>query len=106
MHTVSRFLRRVGWKPDAVASFAGSIAYLRYRWLMRLIWRYVPLPDAPQDGRSGGLTDDDYAFTDWEAVNRFATMLAAVAKRRTPQPVRSDSTPMKTASRAHGSIAV
>lgn len=106
MHTVSRFLKRTGWKPDAVASFAGSIAYMRYRWLMRLFWRYVPLPDAPVDGRSGGVTDDDYAFTDWEAVNRFTMAFVAVAKRRAPQSVRPASTQMETVTRAHGSIAI
>lgn len=77
MNPINRFLRNTGWNPDLVASIAGSMAYLSRRWLMRVIWRHVPLPDKRE-------RDPSYEYTDWDDVARFASEFAAVV--RTGQP--------------------
>jgi menaquinone-dependent protoporphyrinogen oxidase len=69
---IEQFLARTGWHPRIVASFAGALAYTRYkpwtRWLMAFISR-----------REGGATDTsrDHEYTDWRAVERFAAEFAA-----------------------------
>jgi menaquinone-dependent protoporphyrinogen oxidase len=81
MHPIERFVEETGWQPDRIASFAGSIAYLRRRWLMRLIWRRLPLPDGRGTGQPAGATGTaSYEYTDWEAVARFATEFATQAR--------------------------
>jgi hypothetical protein len=42
MPPIERFLEQTDWQPDSVASFAGSMTYLRRPWMMRLIWRSTP----------------------------------------------------------------
>jgi menaquinone-dependent protoporphyrinogen oxidase len=85
MGPINRFLQETGWKPPLVASFAGSIAYLRYRWLMRLIWRRVPLPG--DDRRPGSSTaPEGYEYTDWEAVSRFTEQVEAMVHDVRPAP--------------------
>jgi menaquinone-dependent protoporphyrinogen oxidase len=65
------FLRRSGWHPTFIQTFAGAVAYTQYglflRWIMKRISQ-----------RRGGPTDTtrDYDFTDWAAVDRFAERLA------------------------------
>ncbi len=81
---IRRFLRETGCHPDMIASFAGSIAYLRYRWLMHLIWPRLPLPERSAGGSVP--TARDYEFTDWGAVTRFAEAFAAIAHARAAQP--------------------
>jgi menaquinone-dependent protoporphyrinogen IX oxidase len=71
----------------AISSFAGSIAYLRFRWLMRLIWRRVPLPDRRRADGSRRLTDNGYDYTDWGAVARFASVFATAAHAAQPTAV-------------------
>jgi hypothetical protein len=51
------------------------MAYLRYRWLMRLIWPRI----APPTGREAS-APDAYEYTDWDAVTRFATACATSAR--------------------------
>jgi menaquinone-dependent protoporphyrinogen oxidase len=87
MVTVERFQKETGWEPGAIASFAGSIAYLRFRWLMRLIWRRVPLPDRRRSDGSRRLTDNGYEYTDWDAVARFASVFARAAHAAQPTAV-------------------
>ena len=85
MNPIVRLQKETGWHPDTLASFAGSIAYLRYRWLMHLIWPRLTLPDCRGDRRSGGLTARDYEYTDWDAVSRFADAFATVAHAKRPE---------------------
>lgn len=88
MDAITRFLEETGWQPDKVASFAGSIAYLRYRWLMRLIWRRLPLPGGRGVGRSRDTDKTDaYDYTDWDAVARFAAEFVAEAHSIQPSAV-------------------
>ncbi|MEX1158642.1 MAG: flavodoxin domain-containing protein [Thermomicrobiales bacterium] len=89
MRPIDWFLRETGWTPDIVASFAGSIAYLRYRWLMRLIWRRIPLPGDNRSRRPGSSTaPEGYEYTDWDAVSRFTERVEAMV-----HDVRPASTP-------------
>jgi menaquinone-dependent protoporphyrinogen oxidase len=67
---LDKFLDVTGWHPDDTASFAGALQYSRYhlplRWMMRFI--------ASLSGRDTD-TSRDYEYTDWPAVERFATRL-------------------------------
>ena len=68
---LAQFLTQTGWRPRWTATFSGALRYSRYgpvtRWIMKRIAK-----------KEGGPTDTsrDYEFTDWEAVDRFATLLA------------------------------
>lgn len=64
---IDEFLRRTGWRPRTVASFAGALLYTRYSLFIRLMIRFIM-------GWTGGDTDTsrDYEYTDWQAVDRFA----------------------------------
>lgn len=61
------FLRQAGWQPQHTAAFAGALPYSKYAaWKRLLMIAFV--------GFAGGDTDtsQDYEYTDWEAVDRFA----------------------------------
>ena len=76
------FVEQTGWTPSRTATFAGALQYREYdvatRALMRLLMRRMHHPtDASQD----------YDYTDWDAVERWAhelaaTLAPAVAGRR------------------------
>jgi len=66
------FVEKTGWTPSRSATFAGALQYREYdvatRVLMRLLMRRMHHPtDASQD----------YDYTDWDAVERWAHELAA-----------------------------
>lgn len=79
---VDQFVQETGWAPRWTATFSGALRYPRYgivtRWIMKMISRL-----------SGGPTDmsREYEFTDWNAVDRFATDLAAALGGRPPERV-------------------
>ena len=69
---VDDFVEKTGWTPSRSATFAGALQYREYdvatRVLMRLLMRRMHHPtDASQD----------YDYTDWDAVERWAHELAA-----------------------------
>jgi menaquinone-dependent protoporphyrinogen oxidase len=70
-----RFLEATGWHPAIARSFAGGLAYTRYRpwvrWMMKMIGR-----------RTGRPTDTsrDYDLTDWSAVTQFAREFAGLLR--------------------------
>ncbi|MFM8443651.1 MAG: menaquinone-dependent protoporphyrinogen IX dehydrogenase [Methylococcus sp.] len=68
---VKRFLRRIPWKPGAVAVFPGRLDYPRYtpidRWVIRLIMTLTGGPTDP-----GAVVE----FTDWNEVEAFAREFA------------------------------
>jgi menaquinone-dependent protoporphyrinogen oxidase len=69
---VEDFVAKTGWTPSQIATFAGAVQYREYdvatRVLMRLLMRHMHHPtDASQD----------YDYTDWDAVERWARELAA-----------------------------
>ena len=68
---IDKFLRRTGWQPQLVASFAGSVKYSLYGPIKRRVMIVFV-------GLGGGETDAsrDYEYTDWDAVERFAVAYA------------------------------
>ena len=63
---VMKFLKRVSWKPDKVAVFAGKIDYQKYSFLDRLMIRLIMyITKGPTDSRAIA------EFTDWEQVDVF-----------------------------------
>jgi menaquinone-dependent protoporphyrinogen oxidase len=68
---VRKFLKRISWRPKAVAVFAGKLDYPRYgsfdRWIIRLIMAIT-----------GGPTDPAAVveYTDWAEVDAFAGLIA------------------------------
>jgi menaquinone-dependent protoporphyrinogen oxidase len=70
------FLEKLKWEPLRVEQIAGAFPFTRYafwkRWMMQYIVR-----------RAGGEAHarKDYAYTDWERVERFAVEFAALIAR-------------------------
>ncbi len=68
---VRHFVERTGWMPGEVIHAAGALKYTRYdffkRWIMKRIAKDHGLPTET----------DDYEFTDWTALERFADRFAA-----------------------------
>jgi len=64
---LDKFLRRTGWQPQLTASFAGALKYSLYGPIKRRVMIVIV-------GLGGGNTDtsQDYEYTDWNAVDRFA----------------------------------
>ena len=66
------FVERTGWTPSRSTTFAGALQYREYdvatRALMRLLMRRQHHPTD---------TSQDYDYTDWDAVERWAHELAA-----------------------------
>ncbi len=68
---LQRFLRQVGWQPQATATFAGALQYSKYGPLKRLVMRvFVTLTGRDTD------MSRDYEYTDWDAVDRFSEAFA------------------------------
>jgi menaquinone-dependent protoporphyrinogen oxidase len=69
-----RFEEDTGWIPTRVVSLAGALQYREYSLLTRQMLRQI--------ARAKGLPTDtsrDHEFTDWAAVERFVTDVAAPA---------------------------
>jgi menaquinone-dependent protoporphyrinogen oxidase len=68
---LDKFLRRTGWQPQLTASFAGALKYSLYGPIKRRVMIVIV-------GLGGGNTDttQDYEYTDWDAVERFADAFA------------------------------
>jgi menaquinone-dependent protoporphyrinogen oxidase len=75
------FVAAAGWEPARLVSFAGALPYTRYNWLMRRWMGFIV-------GKTGGDADTsrDYEYTDWAAVERFASDLLTLPA---PVPVAS-----------------
>ena len=65
---IDEFITRTGWRAERLASFAGALRWSKYNPLIRFMMRIIV-------GMAGGDTDTsrDHEYTDWEAVERFAT---------------------------------
>lgn len=64
---LDKFMRKTGWQPPLTASFAGALKYSVYGPIKRRVMIVFV-------GLGGGNTDtsQDYEYTDWDAVDRFA----------------------------------
>jgi menaquinone-dependent protoporphyrinogen oxidase len=65
---IDAFITRTGWQPRRTASIAGALPWSKYNPFIRLMMRIIV-------GMAGGDTDTsrDYEYTDWAAVERFAS---------------------------------
>lgn len=65
---VREFFAKTGWHPRETQLFAGALLYTRYNPFVRFMMRLIV-------GLAGGDTDAsrDYEYTDWRAVERFAS---------------------------------
>ena len=69
---LKKFLQQVGWRPQAVAVFAGRIEYRLYRFRDRTMIRFIMwLTKGPTDPATA------IAFTNWERVEAFGHALSA-----------------------------
>lgn len=78
---LDEFCSTTGLEPDLVALFAGALAYTRYRGLTRWMMRRV----AAKEGLDTD-TSTDHVYTDWDAVDAFATGVARAARRGASGP--------------------
>ena len=64
---VRKFLKRIRWKPNLSAVFAGALRYPRYHWFDRMMIRFIMRI-------TGGETDTrkEVEYTDWQRVSEFA----------------------------------
>jgi len=65
---VQHFIKGTGWQPTRVKIVAGAIPYSRYNWITKWVMRRI--------ARKGGVETDwhqDYEYTDWEDLRKFAT---------------------------------
>jgi len=74
---LDKFLRQAGWRPRQTATIAGALQYSKYGMFKTLLMRMIV-------GFAGGNTDpsQDYEYTDWDAVERFAESFAQLMKER------------------------
>ncbi|MDU8925524.1 menaquinone-dependent protoporphyrinogen IX dehydrogenase [Pasteurellaceae bacterium LIM206] len=72
---VKKFLRRIIWKPDIAAVFAGALFYPRYNLFDRLMIQLIMK-------MTGGETDPttEKEYTDWQKVSEFAEKLKKLTK--------------------------
>jgi menaquinone-dependent protoporphyrinogen oxidase len=70
---VDDFVDETGWTPRRTTTFAGALQYLEYNFATRLVIRLMMK-------RAGHPTDTshDYDYTDWDAVDRFGHVCAAM----------------------------
>lgn len=65
------FLTEVGWKPTLTLCVAGALLYTKYDFFKRYIMKSIVQ-------KQGGDTDtaQDYEYTDWDELDRFAGAFA------------------------------
>lgn len=63
---MQKFIRQIVWKPKHLAVFAGKLNYPSYRFIDRMMIRFIMwMTNGPTDIRN------IYEFTDWEQVEDF-----------------------------------
>lgn len=68
---LQKFLRRISWRPQVLAVFAGKIDYPRYGFLDRNIIRFIMwMTRGPTDPRAV------VEFTDWARVDEFGRVIS------------------------------
>ena len=69
----TKFLRRAGWRPQLTAVFAGALQYSKYGPIKRrVVQAFAAIGGHDTD------TSRDYDYTDWKAVDSFATAFSAI----------------------------
>ena len=78
---VAQFVEQTGWQPRWTATFTGALRYKSYNPLLRWFMKRIV-------AKGGGPTDtsQDYEFTDWDHVDRFAAELVAALAGLPPAP--------------------
>ena len=68
LRVVEKFTRTTGWSPRRIELIAGALPYSKYNFVIRFVMRRI-------SAAAGGDTDTsrDYEYTDWSAVDRFAS---------------------------------
>jgi menaquinone-dependent protoporphyrinogen oxidase len=69
----TKFLRKAGWRPHLTAVFPGALQYSKYGPIKRRVVQVF----AAVGGHDTD-TSRDYDYTDWKAVDTFATAFAAL----------------------------
>ncbi len=65
-----KFLKKIDWKPEKVAVFAGACRWSMYNfWQTKIIQLIMVITKGPTD------TSKDVEFTDWDNVRSFAKSL-------------------------------
>lgn len=72
---VDTMIERTGWHPDLVGSFAGAVKYTQYNRLERLLFTLIARVTTGDTD-----TSRDYEYTDWAAVEGFATEFAELVE--------------------------
>ena len=72
-HYATRFLRSTGWQPQLTAVFPGALQYSKYGPIKRRVVQAFAMV-----GGHDTDTSRDYDYTDWKAVERFASAFAAL----------------------------
>ena len=81
---VEEFVAATGWRPDRTAVFAGALRYSQYGFLKRAMMKRVA---ADMGGDTD--TDRDHEYTDWAAVEGFASAFADLLEGETGEVARS-----------------
>jgi menaquinone-dependent protoporphyrinogen oxidase len=72
-HYATKFLRTAGWRPQLTAVFRGALQYSKYGPIKRrVVQAFAAVGGHDTD------TSRDYDYTDWKAVDRFATAFAVL----------------------------
>jgi menaquinone-dependent protoporphyrinogen oxidase len=67
---LQKFLRKISWRPEHLAVFAGKIDYPRYHFFDRLMIRFIMwMTDGPT--QRNAVID----FTDWQKVDEFGRLI-------------------------------
>lgn len=78
------FLHDQSFNPTRRACFAGALRSSKYGWLKKRLMRWI----AEKSG-SKTVTTQDYEYTDWNAVNAFATDFTALLIGNTTERLQS-----------------
>ena len=69
----TKFLRKAGWRPQLTAVFPGALQYSKYGPIKRrVVQAFAAIGGHDTD------TSRDYDYTDWKAVDSFATAFSAM----------------------------
>jgi menaquinone-dependent protoporphyrinogen oxidase len=82
--TVNEFACDTGWEPPQVEIIAGALVYTQYNFFVCHMMKLI----VNRQGRPELDTSQDYDFTDWEAVERFAREFATKVAGKAGSGVR------------------